>query len=83
MNKDDFRQRLRGRHRIRDQRLEDKLYNKYQRDFRDAGQDDVEQENVFALIDDEVSTYNLGRDRERIDRERDQKRPMSASMKSR
>ena len=71
MDKDDFLRWFRGRYGIKDQRLEDELYKKHQPDFKDAGQDDGERESVVALIDDEVSYYNLGRDRERSDRERD------------
>ena len=71
MDEKDFLRRFRGRYKIKDATFEDKLYKKYQPDFRDAGRDDVERERVFALIDDEVSTYNLGRGRERADRERD------------
>ena len=70
MDKQDFLRRFRGRYKIKDGAFEDKLYEKYQPDFRDAGRDDAERERVFALIDDEVTTYNLGRDRERADRAR-------------
>jgi hypothetical protein len=72
LDKGDFLRRFRGQCRIRDQRLEDKLYKKYQPDLRIARQDERELESVFAMISDEVSTYNLGRDRERSDREHDQ-----------
>lgn len=70
MNKREFERAFRGRYKIKDPDFVKDLLSDFEADFDDAGENKNQREDVWRVIDRQVRSYNSGRARERIERER-------------